>query len=66
MFRDVLLTLIQMLQPRRLVAIGRDAQQALSDLGHESIAVRHPSYGGQSDFILGVCELYGLEPEARL
>lgn len=59
MFRDVLLTLIQMLRPRRLVAIGRDAQQALTDLGLASTAVRHPSYGGQADFIRGMYDLYG-------
>ncbi len=60
MFHDILLTLMQMLQPRRLVAIGRDAQQALSHLDLASTAVRHPSYGGQKEFIHSMCDLYGV------
>jgi hypothetical protein len=45
--------LLEMFQPRRLVAIGRDAQLALVDIGIPVTTVRHPSYGGQSEFIAG-------------
>jgi hypothetical protein len=56
--------LLEMFQPRRLVAIGRDAQLALIDIGIPVTTVRHPSYGGQSEFIAGLYDLYGVEEEA--
>jgi uracil-DNA glycosylase len=55
--------LIEMIQPQRIIAIGRDADAALTDLGVETTAVRHPSYGGQTEFIAGMFDLYGVEPE---
>jgi hypothetical protein len=42
--------LIATLRPKHLVAIGRDAQTALADLWLDATAVRHPSYGGKSEF----------------
>jgi uracil-DNA glycosylase len=53
-------TLIDMFQPERLVAIGRDAQLALKDIDIPVTMVRHPSYGGQNEFIAGLYELYGI------
>ena len=61
MFSDVLFTILDMLRPRRVIAIGRDAQKALADMSLDCHAVRHPSYGGQSEFISGMCALYGLK-----
>jgi hypothetical protein len=55
--------LIEMVQPHRIVAIGRDAGLALAELGVETAAVRHPSYGGQTEFTAGIYDLYGLEDE---
>ncbi|VVB42664.1 Uracil DNA glycosylase superfamily protein (fragment) [Beijerinckiaceae bacterium RH AL1] len=55
--------LIEMVQPTRIIAIGRDASLALSDLGQETSAVRHPSYGGQAEFISGMYDLYGVAPD---
>lgn len=52
--------LIAMLRPKQVLAIGRDAHSALNDMGIESIAVRHPSYGGQSAFVSGVFAAYGI------
>ena len=48
------------LQPRRLVAIGNDAELTAHRLAnrHEVIKVRHPSYGGQTQFSTQVRELY--------
>ena len=57
--------LIAMFRPRRLVAIGRDAQLALRDLDIPVTTVRHPSYGGQSEFIASLYDLYGVRPDAR-
>lgn len=58
--RPLLTWLLGALNPRVVVAVGRDAQLALADLGIDAIQVRHPSYGGQSDFISGIEGLYNL------
>lgn len=52
--------LIHLLSPHRVLAIGRDAQLALEDLGVTAEKVRHPSYGGQTEFIQGVSAHYGI------
>jgi uracil-DNA glycosylase len=52
--------LIDMIRPLRIVAIGRDAHCALAEIGVPTVAVRHPSYGGQADFIAGVFSIYGV------
>lgn len=57
--------LIDMFQPERLVAIGRDAQLALRDLDIPVVTVRHPSYGGQAEFMSGLYHLYGVASEAQ-
>jgi len=56
----LLIALIAMIQPRRIVAIGRDAGMALGNLDIPVEVVRHPSYGGQAEFIAGVNHIYGL------
>jgi hypothetical protein len=58
---SLLLALVDMVRPKRIVAIGRDAGLALSTLHLPVYVVRHPSYGGQSEFIGGVCALYGVD-----
>lgn len=55
-----LLALITMIQPRRLIAIGRDAALALDGINLPVHVVRHPSYGGQAEFIAGVYGIYGI------
>jgi hypothetical protein len=54
-----------MIKPRRLVAIGRDAGMALTNLDISLEVVRHPSYGGQAAFISGVGKIYGLADDRR-
>jgi hypothetical protein len=58
---EILAQLIIMLRPRRLVAIGNDAAKAANRLAGltEVVQVRHPSYGGQSDFVRQIQCLYG-------
>ena len=65
MFSDLLFTLLQMLRPRRLIGIGRDAQNALADMGLDCHAIRHPSFGGQTEFLQGMSELYELSPQSQ-
>lgn len=57
-----LLALVEMLRPKRLVAIGRDAAAALEGLPIPVSSVRHPSYGGQSDFVAGIQRIYNITP----
>ncbi len=56
----LLTALIAMIKPRRIVAIGRDAGLALAKLDISVEVVRHPSYGGQAEFIAGVNHIYGV------
>lgn len=59
--RHVMVTLLDLLTPQSVLAIGRDAEAAMADLGIAAKQVRHPSYGGQPEFIAGVSEHYGLQ-----
>lgn len=54
--------LVEMFRPRQLVAIGRDAEGALQDFEVPVATVRHPSYGGQSEFISSLYAMYGVKP----
>lgn len=63
---ELLFQLISLLKPRRLVAIGNDAALTAYRLAdhHQVVKVRHPSYGGQTQFLKQLRELYDLtEPE---
>jgi uracil-DNA glycosylase len=64
---QLLAELIVMLRPRRLVAIGNDAAKTASRFAGNAdvVQVRHPSYGGQRDFVRQVRYLYALKPEAE-
>jgi hypothetical protein len=59
----LLLALIKMIRPRRLIAIGRDAALALERIDLPIHIVRHPSYGGQAEFVAGICGVYGIVDE---
>jgi hypothetical protein len=67
--RDVtwplLMALIAMIAPRRIVAIGRDASLALAGIDVSVTTVRHPSYGGQAEFVAGLHALYGLDEPSQ-
>lgn len=62
--------LIQRFDRPRLIAIGNDASKALKDLGFEHETARHPSYGGQRDFVATMEKLHSLgaeiAPQGRL
>jgi ABC-type Fe3+-hydroxamate transport system substrate-binding protein len=55
--------LMDWLKPEIVVAIGNDAHKALTELGYPCQYVRHPSYGGQAEFIRGIGQIYGLQTE---
>ena len=56
-----------MLRPRRVVAIGNDAtKSALKIAGIGPVVqVRHPSYGGQREFIQQVACVYDVAIETK-
>lgn len=66
---EILAQLIFLLRPKRLIAIGNDAAKTANRLTsslkvHE---IRHPSYGGQTQFLKQTRELYSLpERETRV
>jgi uracil-DNA glycosylase len=68
---EILMAIVQLLQPRRIVAIGNDAFAALAEtLEPDRLhKVRHPSYGGQTEFLTNMKSLYAgqmIEPQPDL
>jgi hypothetical protein len=61
---DVLSTLLTWFRPTRVVALGKDAHRALDRLGWKNACIRHPSYGGQAEFVAGISAIYNLQPTA--
>ncbi len=59
----LLTRLVRIVKPERIVAIGRNAQAAAREISHGAAVVdaRHPSYGGQSDFLKVIQSTYRLE-----
>lgn len=52
--------LMQMLRIDRIIAIGQDAASYATQFGAPVECVRHPSYGGTTEFRAGLCRLYNL------
>jgi hypothetical protein len=64
---ELLRELIALLRPKRLVAIGNDAAKVAQRMGDtcKVVQVRHPSYGGQKDFVNQVGCLYDLQTAVK-
>jgi uracil-DNA glycosylase len=54
----LLLSLLELVKPNRIVALGADSQNATLRLGLHVSPVRHPSYGGQIEFAAAIRRLY--------
>lgn len=54
--------IMDLLQPKTVIAIGGDAHRAVDELGISTTQVRHPSYGGQNTFITQIEQAYALPP----
>jgi uracil-DNA glycosylase len=67
---ELLQALVALLRPARIIAIGNDAAAAADRVADEVpvIGVRHPSYGGQTEFLCQIAKLYGaaLQPKRLL
>lgn len=57
---DFVHRLVTLFQPRRVIAIGQDADGLLAKAGIAATGVRHPSHGGASVFRGQMATLYGL------
>lgn len=64
---EILDQLIEMLRPKRLIAVGNDADKVLRTISRQGnvVKVRHPSYGGQAEFSRQIRQTYDLA-ERRL
>jgi hypothetical protein len=62
----ILSELIALLRPKRFVAIGNDAALSVARFAPQGkmLEVRHPSYGGQSEFRLGISRFYARTDDA--
>jgi hypothetical protein len=50
-------TLIGLVRPKRLIAVGNHASFALTRYGHRHILVRHPAFGGKREFLKQIEQL---------
>ncbi len=64
---ELLAALISYLRPKRIVAIGNDAELAAQRIaaGCDVVKVRHPSYGGQNIFLDQVQNLYDIKERGK-
>lgn len=60
---ELLQTLVRLLNPKRVIAVGNDAATAAERVCDRTpiLCVRHPSYGGQTQFLKQISDLYELE-----
>lgn len=60
---ELLQALVRLLKPARIIAVGNDAAGAANRITDKLpvICVRHPSYGGQTQFLQQIAELYGIK-----
>lgn len=58
---EILIKIVDYIKPRRIVAIGNDAFNVVSITfgDHMVYKVRHPSYGGQNEFLETMKNIYG-------
>jgi len=61
---ELLCALVVLLRPARIIAIGNDAAAAANRVVGDVpvLCVRHPSYGGQTQFLRQIEELYNVPP----
>lgn len=61
--KEILIEIVEYLQPKRLIAIGNDSYAVLSSAFSEDFVhkARHPSYGGQTEFLAMMQSLYATQ-----
>lgn len=63
---ELLRALVELLRPKRIIAVGKDAEGAANRItsGLPVICVRHPSYGGQTQFLQQISDLYKVKSQS--
>jgi uracil-DNA glycosylase len=49
--------MLDLFQPRQVIAVGNVAAASLQGMGHACAKVRHPAQGGKNDFVAGLTRL---------
>jgi hypothetical protein len=62
---ELLSELLKLLRPELVVALGGDAARCAERVAGSCVRVRHPSYGGQADFLHQMFDLYGKRPRSE-
>ena len=64
---EILIQVVEYLQPKRIIAIGNNAYNVLSGVFSEDFVykARHPSYGGQTEFRTTMNMLYATQLHER-
>ena len=59
---ELLGLLVEFLKPKKLIAIGNDAEKTAHKISGDAqvLKVRHPSYGGQTEFLNQMKEIYSI------
>jgi uracil-DNA glycosylase len=57
-YLPLLARLISLLQPDRVIAVGRCAERTLNSIGIAALPVRHPSHGGAAVFEQGIHKIF--------
>ncbi len=56
-YKKYLLDIVDIFQPKRVVAVGRTSEEALLLIGVEGVYVRHPAQGGVGEFRCQMSEI---------
>ena len=57
-FLPLLNQIIEIIEPEKIISIGRKSEYSLNRLGRNAEYVRHPSYGGKSEFTNGLNKIF--------
>ena len=60
---EILIRLVRMLNPTRLIGVGRDAGRTVQQFRHEHdvFQIRHPSHGGKKEFLSQISDIYQVD-----
>lgn len=65
---EILSQLVNLLRPKRIIALGNDADKTARRFAEtcQVVKARHPSYGGQTEFLRQIGDAYGIVEQRLL
>lgn len=57
-FSEILSEIRNTIHPKHIIAVGRKAEHALNGIGVSPTYIRHPSHGGETNFKIGIKEVF--------